>query len=323
LDYSIAKVKGEISILQHNVGKQKEAQQTMLEIAFKRKTDLVLVQEPYTWKDKENNKFFTIPHSAFNVILPCNQTHGKRPRVSIYIRKNKAFNYAERQDLVSSTDAIALEISGELEKFILFNIYNEKELDTDSRTQPLGARTIHRVLLNQLETIPLPFLLAGDFNCHHFWWNINVQEANITRETKEFVTWLEKHECQLLNSEEQEGTFFRSNLTHKSVIDLAFHARFKENSCENWARIEDTGSDHATIGYSIYTRTVQSYQNPLQDLPFSLKNADWAAFTEYLKTATLDKKIVEKIESLEERIGTETPNFLSLQGTQETQETLY
>jgi hypothetical protein len=59
-----------------------------------------------------------------------------------------------------------LEVYRQLEKFLLFNIYNEKELDTNSRIQPTGERTINRVL-GQLDMLSLPFVLAGDFNCHH------------------------------------------------------------------------------------------------------------------------------------------------------------
>jgi hypothetical protein len=94
----------------------------------------------------ESRKFFTIPHPAFDHILPYNQVHGKRPRVTIYIRKKSSFSYRERQDLISSTDVLALEVYGQLEKFLLFNIYNKRELDTNSRTQPTRERTINRVL---------------------------------------------------------------------------------------------------------------------------------------------------------------------------------
>jgi len=47
----VSKARGEISI-QHNVGKRQEAQQTLLEIGFRRKIDIILVQEPSTWKDR-------------------------------------------------------------------------------------------------------------------------------------------------------------------------------------------------------------------------------------------------------------------------------
>ena len=46
LDSTITKIKGEISFLQNNVGKRQEVQQTLLELAFARKTDVILVQEP-------------------------------------------------------------------------------------------------------------------------------------------------------------------------------------------------------------------------------------------------------------------------------------
>ena len=47
-----SKAKGEILFIQHNVGKRQEAQQTLLEIGFRRKIDIILVQEPSTWKDR-------------------------------------------------------------------------------------------------------------------------------------------------------------------------------------------------------------------------------------------------------------------------------
>ena len=45
---SVFKASGEISFIQHNVGKKQKVQQTLLEIGFKRKTDIILIQEPST-----------------------------------------------------------------------------------------------------------------------------------------------------------------------------------------------------------------------------------------------------------------------------------
>ena len=39
----VSKARGEISFIQHNVGKRQEAQQTLLEIGFRRKIDIILV----------------------------------------------------------------------------------------------------------------------------------------------------------------------------------------------------------------------------------------------------------------------------------------
>ncbi len=72
-------------------------------------------------------------------------------------------------------------------------------------------------------------MLVGDYNLHHIWWNVLAR--NPTREAKELVDWLGKYNCQLLNSDKQEGTFYRSNIREKSIIDLDFYSgNFQENT---------------------------------------------------------------------------------------------
>ena len=191
-----SKARGEISFIQHNVGKRQEAQQTLLEIGFRRKTDIILVQEPSTWKNRQKGSYFSIPHPAFNLILPSNLAI--RPRVAVYIRKTSSsiLQYRNRENICKDTDTIALEIYGQFEKFLLLNIYNERQLDENSRTQSNSRSTISRAILG-LE-IGLPFILVGDYNLHHIRWNALAR--NSTREAKELVDWLDKHNCQLLNS---------------------------------------------------------------------------------------------------------------------------
>jgi endonuclease/exonuclease/phosphatase (EEP) superfamily protein YafD len=215
-----SKARGEISFIQHNVGKRQEVQQTLLEIGFRRKTDIILVQEPSTWKDRQKGSYFSIPHPAFNLILPSNLAI--RPRVAIYIRKTSSsiLQYRNREDICKDTDIIALEIYSQFKRFLLLNIYNERQLDEDSRSQRNSRSTISRAIL-ELE-IDLPFILVGDYNLHHIRWNALAR--NSTREAKELVDWLDKHNCQLLNSDKQEGTFYRSNIREKSIIDLAFYS---------------------------------------------------------------------------------------------------
>ena len=161
----VSKARGEISFIQHNVGKRQEVQQTLLEIGFRRKTDIILLQEPSTWKDRQKGYYFSIPHPAFNLILPNNLAI--HPRVAIYIRKTSSsiLQYRNREDICKDTDIIALEIYSQLKRFLLFNIYNERQLDKDSRTQRNSRTTISRAIL-ELE-IDLPFILVGDYNLHH------------------------------------------------------------------------------------------------------------------------------------------------------------
>jgi len=58
----------------------------VLEIAFQRKTDLILIQEPYIFK--KESVFYSIPYPAFDLILLGT---GIRPGVSIYTRKKLNF----------------------------------------------------------------------------------------------------------------------------------------------------------------------------------------------------------------------------------------
>jgi len=132
---------------------------------------------------------------------------------------------------------------------------------------------LERALLNM--QLLSPFLIAGDFNCHHFLWNTAIQTHS--QEAATLVQWLQKHSAQLLNAG-QTQTFYRSNLRAKSIIDLAFTAGFKENTWDNWHRAEDTGSDHIAIRYSTFTKQTKRLQNPLQAATYALQKADWELF---------------------------------------------
>jgi len=144
LDSTTSKVQGEISFLQHNVGKRQEVQQTLLELAFAKKTDIVLIQEPSVWLDSREGVWFSFPHPSYSLVLPKSD---KRPRTATYIRTEAAIKHKQRDDLSTDNDLLVLEISGPTERFLLLNIYNEKELAEDSTSQPQGVRTIERALL--------------------------------------------------------------------------------------------------------------------------------------------------------------------------------
>jgi Endonuclease-reverse transcriptase len=80
----------------------------------------------------------------------------------------------------------------------LFNIYNKRQLDENSRTQRNSTTTISRAILEL--KIDLPFILIGDYNLYYKRWNALAR--NLTKEAKELVDWLDKYNCQLLNLDE-------------------------------------------------------------------------------------------------------------------------
>jgi endonuclease/exonuclease/phosphatase (EEP) superfamily protein YafD len=176
-------------------------QQTLLELAFAKRTDLVLVQEPSVWLDSREGMWFSFPHPSYSLVLP---RLDKSPRTAIYVRTEAAIKHKQRDDLSTDNDLLVLEILGPTERFLLLNIYNEKELAEDSTSQQQGVRTVERALL-RLQLIYMPFLIAGDFNSYYFLWNTAIQNPN--QEAQLLASWLEAHGCELLNTE-QEQTFF-------------------------------------------------------------------------------------------------------------------
>jgi hypothetical protein len=66
----------------------------------------------------------------------------KRPRVAIYIRTEAAIKHKQRENLSLDRDLLILDISRPIERFLLLNIYNKKELAEDSTIQQQGVRTI-------------------------------------------------------------------------------------------------------------------------------------------------------------------------------------
>ena len=185
--YRATKIKGEYTFLQHNTAKQQEAQQSLLEIASSRKIDFVLLQELRAQLDKTNKKQFTISYPSYTLIL---LTIDKRPRVAIYIRNTCTLEYKVQTNLIANEDLLAIEVFRQIERFLLLNIYNKKELVIDSSTQTLGRRTIARALL-LLQIITLLFLLAGDFNCYYSQQNSLVSKPN--REARKLASQLQEH----------------------------------------------------------------------------------------------------------------------------------
>ena len=73
----------------------------------------------------------------------------------------------------------------------MFNIYNERQLDKNSRTQRNSNTIIFRAIL-ELE-IDFPFVLIGDYNLYYTKWNALAR--NPTKEAEELIDWLDKHNC--------------------------------------------------------------------------------------------------------------------------------
>ncbi|KAI1007438.1 hypothetical protein K3495_g784 [Podosphaera aphanis] len=172
------------------------------------------------------------------------------------IDPNSDIDITARTDLISDPDIQIFEGSNSIESFFIFHIYHEK-----------SNRDVNK-----------PFLLLGDLNYHHPWWNPIIQSPS--PQATELHDYLrEKRERFLLDPEVIEefgGIFHRSNSRSTSVIDLAFVAGFQTIQWDHWCYGESTGSDHEIILFqsSKFTPPSPSEQGPCLPPRFNIKRAN-------------------------------------------------
>jgi hypothetical protein len=217
-----------ITITQHNAGKRDVAHHTILQQAFERKTDVLLLQEPFCPRNYATGGFIGITHPAYYLITlqpttsPSNIT--LKPRVLAYVRKG-SLAFTPRYDLCNDPDLQVIQVFG-IEPFYIFNVYNERERiigSSEGSKVRLGLYTVERLL--QHIHPDFPSVILGDFNLHHPWWNSAVSSSRANRASC-LVGWLESCRATLLNNPSAGGTLLRAGLQQESVIDLTFYTPF-------------------------------------------------------------------------------------------------
>ena len=269
---------GQLKICHHNVARGKEITQSLFEVSLQSQSDFIFLQEPYVYFNNTVQSFSTLSHPSFNSILPSSSI-GLRPRLVTYVNRNSPYEITPRTDIISDPDMQAFEVTTHLESFLIIHVYNEKS------TVPGESQTsLQRIFQSQFQ-INMPFLLLGDLNLHHSWWNPMV--SNPSSQTNELFQFLQSHEANLLVDpeviEEFEGTFHRSNTRSTSIIDLAFSAGFKKLEWQNWRYGESTGSDHEVIFFEAIFPP-KDFQPPCLPPTFNLKKANWKRFGESLSS---------------------------------------
>ena len=269
---------GQLKICQHNVARGKDITQSLFEVSLHSKSDFIFLQEPHVYFNSTVQSFWTLSHPSFNYIFPLS-TMGLRPRLVTYVNRNSPYEITSRTDIISDPDIQIFEVTTHLESFLIIHVYNEK------RTAPGETHTTLQRLFQAQIQINMPFLLLGDLNLHHSWWNPMV--SNPSSQATELFQFLKGYEANLLVEpeviEEFGGTFHRSNTRNTSIIDLAFSAGFKKLEWQNWRYGESTGSDHEVILFEA-TFPPQKFQPSCLPPSFNLKKANWKRFGESLSS---------------------------------------
>ena len=258
-----------VKFIQHNCGRSTNAMISCLEYALSNQIDIVLFQEPWTRDQK------TISHLSFTCIMPKIATY--RSRVAIFVTKcNPKLQCTPRTDLIDDSDMQIIEITiDEVRKVQIFNIYNEKS-QNDRETY-----TIDRLLIKYQPTSTNQFIICGDFDAHHNWWNSKIQHAI---RSENLVKWLKINKCSLINTPDL-CTFYAHSGSSSSVIDLTFANSKIENAITNWAIDENavTGSDHEVIRFELIAsfKNLTSHATALSN-KYNCNKADWNKFAKFL-----------------------------------------
>src|SRR5712664_4611173 len=198
-----------IKVLQVNVNRNSSATETVLQTAIELDIKVLVIQEPWIIvRDNTNREYRSIIYPSYFQILPNYGT--LRPRTLIYIARELQASLA--QNSPSDPDCLIIDLSLGILKMQLINFYNT--------IHPEDPNSILTILREDILPTTLfdSSLLLGDFNIHHPWWDpLKPQSTH----TVHLISYIENHSLRLLNKI-GEGTFYRSNMSIPSVLDLSF-----------------------------------------------------------------------------------------------------
>lgn len=200
-----------LRILSVNVGRSSSAQQIALSTAFQTNADILLVQEPYVFK--EISRRITCKHPSFECFTPIDNW-STRPRVLTYSRISNTLSFVQerpyRQVEKGAEDVLILTIKGpSLPPTEVINVYNAPP---GTINPGAGVSFLVSIPENQFQQ---NIILAGDFNLHHRLWHPSHPSSPSTQ-SDALISWLEPKNISFI-SEIDKPTHNRGN-----VLDLAF-----------------------------------------------------------------------------------------------------
>jgi ribonuclease HI len=218
-----------LRILQANVGKSNNAHDTILNIAFERKIDILLIQEP---RIRNPTRKLTRNHPAYQCFTSWDVWTERPPRVLTYIRKGAGL-HCSQLSLVTSPDLLFLKIKGKgFEEFTLINVYNAPDPCID------GGLAVQQLI--QLPSFGQEdrLICAGDFNLKHPLWQPGIAPSPTAQK---WIDWAEASHLNLISTP-GKATHQRGN-----ILDLTWASATFTNIYTTMDHSLDSTSDHSTI----------------------------------------------------------------------------
>ncbi|KAL5614700.1 uncharacterized protein BROUX77_000537 [Berkeleyomyces rouxiae] len=202
----------------------------------KNKADVVLLQEPYTFKDR-HGAVRTKCHPNWDTFLPVADPE-TRPRAITFIRKEKGLHPIQLCP-TRTGDCVWLQLERSGREIQIVNVYRHQE-------------TLAADLIRWLDPIFGKCLIAGDFNLHHPYWEPGVPISN---GASVFADWIDEVGLSL-TSPPGVPTHARGH-----TLDLCL-SNIPDVESEIASTL-DTTSDHSTI----WTRIPFGKPIPPEPLP--------------------------------------------------------
>src|ERR1700759_2685740 len=156
-----------LTLLQVNVGKNDTSHEIALDHAHTDKVDILLIQEPYIYKELPRR--ITKWHPSYECFTPTDDWTSGKPRVLTYVRKRAGLQTSQvrllADDCPALPDILFLHVSSPTGASLLVaNVYNAPP--GSIRASEAAKALIHL----PITLFSQPSFLAGDLNLlHHRW----------------------------------------------------------------------------------------------------------------------------------------------------------
>ena len=285
-----------LKVLQVNLNKNPRTTESTLQLAIELKVDIIAIQEP--WIAPSNSSNYEAPrsiaHQSFYQIFPKADPN-LRPRALFYISRSLIAEVSQLEE-IADPDAIAITIQEGCSKFNIYNVYNQKNAE--------NIKTFQRLLKDT--QLPTSTLLLMDANEHHPWWDPG--SSNTSQGGQQLADWIDDQNLSLLNTP-GATTFFRSNMSRETTIDLSIATPDLEDKVKDWQITTEPGSDHHGILFSIQT-TKDLVSNPTSQTRYNTKRADWDLFREELGKAIQSNPALQSLDQINQPRKADSRNLL-------------
>lgn len=223
--------------MQVNVGRDGQANDLALALAFQEKIDILIIPKP--WIGSELERKLSKKHNSYQAYAP-EEEWKDRPRVMTYVRRGGFLLYAQkRQDIlgsITSSDILVMKFrpSRKGDPFYIINIYNSP---LGSNRAGLSAKQVMIISgLMQKNSI-----IMRDINLHHTDWDNRTR--NLCIQARELADWIsDNHATYELKTD---------TITHArdGTLDLVISSRTISDRITECYVVPElhTTSDHETL----------------------------------------------------------------------------